>query len=88
MTAEEIAAYVEEVQAAGNTILNTVEALPFGPGVEVPAETAELILNLLAGMATTALAAWAKARGVPITVESVQGLLPNPTPLTPPDDPA
>ena len=83
MTAEEVAAYVEEVQLAGNTILNTVEALD--PGVNLPAETAEVILNLLAGMATTAFAAWGKARGVPITVESIQGLLPNPTPLTPPD---
>ena len=85
MTAEEIAAYVTEVQQAGDTILNTVEALPLGPGVQVPAEAAEVILNLIAAMATTALAAWSKAAGVPITPESVQGLLPNPTPLTPPD---
>jgi len=83
LTAEEIAAYVTEVQQAGDTILNTVEALPLG--VALPAETAEVILNLIAAMATTALAAWSKAAGVPITPESVQGLLPNPTPLTPPD---
>lgn len=83
MTAEQIAAYVEAVQAAGNTILNTVEAIT--PGEDVPAETAEVILNLIAVMATKALAAWSAAAGVPITVDSVKGLLPNPTPLTPPD---
>jgi hypothetical protein len=83
LTAEEIAGYVTEVQQAGDAILNTVEGLP--TSIALPAETAEVILDLLAGMATTAFAAWGAARGVPITVESIQGLLPNPTPLTPPD---
>ena len=83
MTAEEIAGYVTEVQQAGDTILNTVEGLP--TSIALPAETVEVILDLIAGMATTVITAWSKAAGVPITVESVQGLMPNPAPLTPPD---
>lgn len=85
MTAEQIAADVAAVQAAGNTILNTLEALPVGPEVKIPAEAAEELLNLVADMAIKALAAWGAAANTPITVESLQALLPNPTPLTPPD---
>ena len=83
MTAEQIEGYVAEVQAAGNAILNSVEAIT--PGADLPAESAEAILNLIAEMAQKALAAWSAAAGVPITVDSVKALLPNPTPLSPPD---
>jgi len=83
MTAAEIAGYVVEVQEAGNVILGTVQAL--APNDVVPAETAGVVLNLVAVMAEKALAGWSKAAGIPITIESIQALAPNPIPLTPPD---
>ena len=83
MSAEEIAKYVKQVQVAGDTILNSVEDLT--PGEDVAAESAEAILDMVAEMASLALAAWSAAAGQPITMETIQGLLPNPTPLTPPD---
>jgi len=83
MSAEEIAQYVAEVQAAGNTILYTIGS--FAPGTKPTEEQAAVLLNLIADLATKALLAWSAAAGVPITVDSVKGLLPNPTPLTPPD---
>lgn len=83
LNAADIAVYVKQVQVAGDTILNSVEAIT--PGEDVTAESAEALLNLVAEMAQIALAAWSAAAGVPITVESVMALMPNPTPLTPPD---
>ena len=83
MNATDIAQYVKQVQVAGDTILNSVEALT--PGEDPPVETAEAILNMVAEMAQMALAAWSAAAGVPITAEAFEKLLPNPTPLTPPD---
>lgn len=83
MTASEIAQYVAEAQAAGNTILYAVGT--FAPDEKIPADEAARILALVADLATKALTAWAAAADTPITVDSVKGLLPNPTPLTPPD---
>jgi hypothetical protein len=50
------------------------------PALVAPVGVAELLANL----AAIALTAYSAASGVPITIESVQALLPNATPLTAP----
>lgn len=45
----------------------------------------EELVEILAQLASTALAAWSKASGIAITPESVAALMPDPTPLTAPD---
>jgi hypothetical protein len=74
---------INEVQMAGDTILSTLQAVD--PGVALPAATAQLVLDEILKLASAALTAWSAASGVPITVESVQALLANPTPLSAPD---
>jgi hypothetical protein len=74
---------INEVKLAGDTILSTLETVD--PAVALPAATAEQVLNLVADLVGKALTAWSAASGVPITVESVQALLPNQTALTQPD---
>ena len=86
MNAGQISVAISEVQAVGDTILTTLETVD--PGVALPAATAEVILDLVAKMAAKALTAWSEASGTPITVESIQALLPNQTPLSAPDTPA
>lgn len=83
MTSSDVSTAVSEVQAVGDTILTTLQAVD--PGVAIPAATAEVILDLIAELAAKALTAWSNASGTPITVESIQALLPNQTPLSAPD---
>lgn len=86
MNTQNISSAVTEVQAIGDTILNTIQAVD--PGIALPAASAQIILDLIAKLAATALTAWSNASGTPITVESIQALLPNQTPLSAPDAPA
>lgn len=86
MTAAQVATAVQEGQDVADTILETIEGL--NPAVAVPAGAAQTILDLTAQLVQKALAAWSSASGQPITVESVQALLPNPAPLDPPDEPS
>lgn len=83
MNTTQITTAVSEGQAIGDTILNTIRAVD--PGVELPVASAQIILDLLAKLVVTGLTAWSNASGTPITVESIQALLPNQTPLTAPD---
>jgi hypothetical protein len=83
VNAGQISVAISEVQAVGDTILTTLEAVD--PGVALPAATAEIILDLVAKYAVKALTAWSTASGTPITVESIQALLPNPEALSLPD---
>lgn len=73
---------VTDVQTLGDAILEEVGALI--PGADVPAATAEKVVDLLAQFATKALTAWGAASNTPITPETITALLPNPTPLTQP----
>jgi hypothetical protein len=73
---------ITAVVSSGNAILDAIEGAD--PALDVPAETAGLVLNTLAELVTAALTAFSNASGTPITVESVQALLPNPTPLPEP----
>ena len=79
-TVAQVLAVMQEVEAASNAILSEVAALD--PALELPIG----IVQAIEAMATTALTAWTTASGTPITVESVQALMPNPTPLTPPTE--
>lgn len=45
----------------------------------------EELVVVLAQLAADAISAWSKASGQPITPETVAALMPNATPLTPPD---
>ena len=81
-TIQDVQTLVQEVQSIGDAILQELEAAV--PSVDGPAVIAGTALDLIATLAQKALSAWSAASGTPITVESVQALLPNPTPLTPP----
>lgn len=77
-----VATAITEIQGIGDTVLTTLGEVD--PAVELPAAAAEPIVNLLASLASKALTAWSAASSTPITMESVQALMPNATPLTPP----
>jgi hypothetical protein len=81
-----LATDITAVQGVAGTILSTIEAVD--PAVALPAATAGTVVGLLGDMVTAALTAWSNASGIPITVESVTALLPNPTPLPLPPDAA
>jgi hypothetical protein len=80
ITTQDVSATVTGIQAAGDLILQEIQALD--PGVAVPAGVAEMLLDL----AAKAVAAWAAAAGVPVTVENLQLLEQklNPDPLSQP----
>lgn len=77
-TAQDVQTTVGEIQALANEILGAVET--FVPSATVPIEIAKAIEAL----AAKAIAAWIASSGTPVTVENLQTLLPDPTPLTPP----
>lgn len=78
VTVGQVLTVMQEVEASANAILTEVEALD--PALALPIG----IVQAIEALATTALKAWSTSAGTPITVESVQALMPNPTPLTPP----
>lgn len=83
ITAIEVTAGIEEVQAVGDQILVTIEGLD--PGVALEAGVAETVLNLLAQLVTKAITAYSGAADAPITPETIAALMPNSTPLSAPD---
>jgi hypothetical protein len=78
VTVGQVLSVMQEVEAASNAILSEVAVLD--PALALPIGIAQAIEV----MATKALEAWSASSGTPITVASVQALLPNPVPLTPP----
>lgn len=83
MDSTTVVAVVTDVQTIGDAILEEVGALV--PGTAVPAAAAEKILDLLAELASKAITAWGAASNTPINAETIAALLPNATPLSPPD---
>jgi hypothetical protein len=77
-TAGSVLSVVQEIEQVSNEVLAEIEALD--PALALPVSAIES----LEGLAQAAITAWSTASGTPITVASVQALLPNPTPLTPP----
>lgn len=86
VTAGDISTTVAEAVAIGETILAALEGAD--PAVALPAEAAGGAIALAGELAQKALAAWSAASGVPITVDSVMALMPDETPLDPPDAPS
>lgn len=82
MTVAEFTADLKVAEGLVQQGLTTVAELD--PAADLPIAAAEAVLPLLEQLVNSALTAWSNASGEPITVESVQALLPNPTPLTPP----
>lgn len=80
-TAADVSAVVTEIEAIADSILKELEAVPAIAGA---AGIADTVVELLGSLLSKALLAWSAASGTPITVESVQALLPNSTPLTEP----
>lgn len=83
MDSTTVVGVVTDVQAIGDTILAEVGSID--PAVAIPAAVATKVLDLLSQLASKAITAWGAASGTPITVETITALLPNATPLTPPD---
>lgn len=71
---------ISEIEEIANGVLTALETID--PALGLPAA----IIAEVEKLASTALAAYSTASGTPITVASVQALLPNPTPLTPPTE--
>lgn len=78
MTIQQFLDDLAGVQSAINAAGGVVEGLD--PALAIPIE-AEKAAEALAAIALTA---WSNASGIPITVASVQALLPNPDPLSKP----
>jgi hypothetical protein len=57
-------------------------AADLDPALEVPAAIVDTVLPVVEQLVSAALTAWSNASGLPITVETVIMLLPDPTPLT------
>jgi hypothetical protein len=83
MNATQISVSVQEGQVIGDQILKSIELM--SPGIAVPAELAQTILDLIAQLVAKALAAYEASAGVPITPETLMALMPNAVPLTAPD---
>lgn len=83
MNIQDFTNIVGEVKDGADAILAELEKVP---AVSGEAALTQGVVDLSTELVTKALAAWSAASGTPITVESIQALLPNPTPLTPPND--
>jgi hypothetical protein len=84
MTAEQVAADIGAVKNSADAILTAVEGAV--PGEALPLATAGAVIDELGTLIQAAVTAWSNASGTPITVETLQALLPNATPL--PEPPA
>lgn len=85
MTVQEFISNFQKIEELAQTGLKTVEALSPDPTVDVTAEAISAVLPIVSSLVSVALSAWSKANNQPIDTEAIQALLPNATPLTPPD---
>lgn len=77
-TVSQVTGVIAEIEAIAKEIAAEVTVLD--PAIAVPVTIGFSLADLI----TKALSAWSTASGTPITVENLQALLPDPTPLTPP----
>lgn len=77
-TAATVSTTVTEIGTIADSILQEISAVD--PAVAAPAA----IVEMLAGLVTKAIAAYSAASGAPVTVASIEALLPNPEPLSAP----
>ncbi|MBS1803527.1 MAG: hypothetical protein JST28_09170 [Acidobacteria bacterium] len=78
ITVQQVGDTASEIKIIADEVLSTVETLD--PALAAPIDLAEA----LGTMAIKALRAWSANSGIPITAESVQALLADQTPLSPP----
>ncbi len=81
-TATDVQAAVQETAAVAQEILTIISVSD--PALSPATGTTMAVVALVAQLAAKALAAWTAASSMPITVQGVQALAPNPTPLPPP----
>lgn len=81
-TATDVQAAVQETAAVAQEILAIIGAAD--PTVAPATGTTMAVVALVAQLAAKALAAWTAASSMPITVQGVQALAPDPAPLPPP----
>ena len=84
MTVEQLIALLQSIGVDTQTVAELLKSYVPSQQVDAIANLAELIVPIVTQLAAKGLAAWSAASGQPITVESVQALMANPTPLTPP----
>ena len=85
MTIQDFITELTAIESIVQQGLKTADSFVAGDAqIAVPIELAEAILPIVEDLVNKALTAWSTASGQPITVETVQALLPNATPLTPP----
>lgn len=77
-TAGDVLSTIQEIEQVSNEVLAEIQALDPALALPVTAVTA------LEGLVNAAISAWSAANGQPVTVASLQALLPNAAPLTPP----
>ena len=82
-TVAAIISTTEEIQRDAAIVLEIIKTTY--PQVSDEAAVAERILTILAALVTKALTAYAAASGAPITPANIEGLMPNPMPLTAPN---
>jgi len=85
-TVSAIISATEEIQRDAAVVLEIIKATY--PQVTDEAAITESILTILATLVTKALTAYAAASGTPITPANIASLMPNPMPLTAPDEAA
>lgn len=76
-TASEVTSIITEIEQIASTLLDSLATID--PELGLPAE----LVTVIGGLATTAINAFQTASGTPITVASVEALLPAPLPPPP-----
>jgi hypothetical protein len=85
LTVAELLALLAALGTDSTTIIDLLK--PYSPDQEITSilNLSELLIPLLASLASKGVAAYSGASGTPITVASITALLPNQYPLPPAD---
>jgi hypothetical protein len=85
MTVQSFLDDLQKVETLAQAGLKTVEALSPDPTVDLTAGAISAVLPIAASLLSAALSAWSTANNQPVTLEAIQALFPNSTPLSQPD---
>jgi hypothetical protein len=83
MTVQEFLDDLQKIEVLAQSGLSTAKAL--NPELASPITAVQVVFPFVSEIIAVALNSWSKANGQLITPETIQALLPNQTPLTPPD---
>lgn len=86
MTVAELIAIIETISNDSLAVLDILREYVPNQELAAIANLADLIIPITEQLAANGLTAWSNASGQAITVASVQALMPDPTPLTPPTE--